>query len=499
MKFIRRLPGVCAPLLLCCSLLAQSSDLALKSHRAKELLEAGKAEEAIPIYRELVQALPNNPGLIMNLGLALDMAGHKRQAVREFERVLKLDPRHVPALLLLGTDYVELGEPAKAVDPLQKVLKAQPNNLDAQEVLGEALLSLDRFEEAGRRFRNLAQQEAGNPKVWYGLGISYERLAQRNFEELEKVALGSAYWLELVAESRLKLTQYFSAFYFYRQALSKMPSMRRVHASLAEVYRKTNHPDWAATEDEKERAMPPPDCRVQKLECDFQAGRYLELVTESQGVRTPESHYWRTRAFNQLALESFSRLGQLPPSAEMHELIAKMESDRRQYVESARNWREALKFSPGNLHLQEGLAIALYHSGDLPGAQGMFEDLLRHEPESATLNYMLGDTLLNSQKPQEAVPYLERALALEPGLLGAHASLARAYLALGGAEKAIPHLQAALPIDEDGSLHYQLGRAYQTRGELAKAREMIKQYQEIHNTQEAENKTVEKEVEIIPP
>jgi predicted Zn-dependent protease len=183
----------------------------------------------------------------------------------------------------------------------------------------------------------------------------------------------------------------------------------------------------------------------------------------------------------------------------MHELIAKMESNRRQYVESAREWREALKLSPGNPSLQEGLAVALYQAGDLQGARAMFEDLLKRQPESAELNYMLGDTLLNSQKPQEAVPYLNKAVTLVPGLLAAHGSLARAYLALGEAEKAVPYLKAALPTDEDGSLHYQLGRAYQARGELALAREMLKKYQEIHNAQEVENKMVEKEVEITPP
>ena len=470
-----------------------------KSRHAKELMAAGKAEEAIPIYRDLVRALPNNPGLMMNLGLALDMAGRKREAVREYGRVLKLDPQHVPALLLLGTAYVELGEPAKAVPPLEKVLRAQPGNLDAQEVLGEALLSLGQLEEAAKHFQSLAQRDAGNPRAWYGLGFSYERLAQRNFEELEKVALASAYWLVLVAESRLKVTQYYSAFFFYRQALAKKPSMRGVHAGLAEVYRKTSHADWAAIEEEKERGMPPPDCRAQTLECAFQEGRYLELVALSEGLKTPESYYWRTRAFNQLALESFSRLGRLPPSAEMHELMAKIESSRRQYVESVREWREALRLSPGQAHLQEGLAIAMYQSGNLQGARTLFEDLLQREPESAELNYMLGDTLLNSQKPQEAIPYLKKAVTLEPGLLGAHSSLARAYLALGEAAKAVPHLKAALPTDEDGSLHYQLGRAYQARGELALAREMLKKYQEIHTTQEAENKAVEKEVEITPP
>jgi predicted Zn-dependent protease len=476
----------------------QDDVLIAKSRRAKELMAAGKAEEAIPIYRDLVRTLPNNPGLRMNLGLALDMAGRKPEAVREYEAVLKFDPHSVPALLFLGTAYVELGEPAKAIEPLEKVVGAQPDNLDAQEVLSEALLSLGRLEQAAKRFQILAQQDAGNPKVWYGLGLSYERLAQRDFEELEEVALGSAYWLVLVAESRLKVTQYYSAFYFYRQALAKMPSMRGVHGGLAEVYRKTSHADWAAIEEEKERAMPPPDCNVQKLECEFQTGRYLDVVA-SPDARTAEAYYWRTRAYNQLALEAFSGLGQLSPSAEMHELIAKMESSRRQYVESVREWREALKLSPGNPHLQEGLAVALYQSRDLQGARALFEDLLKREPDSAELNYMLGDTLLNSQKPQDAIPYLNKAVTLDPQLLAAHSSLARSYLALGEAEKAVPHLKAALPIDEDGSLHYQLGRAYQARGELALAREMLKKYQEIHNAQEAANKTVEKEVEITPP
>jgi predicted Zn-dependent protease len=498
MVLCRTLLRALAFLLLSGSLLAQAPDLARKSHHAKELLEAGKAEEAIPIYRELAHALPNNPGLMMNLGLALDMAGHKREAAQQYESVLKVDPHHLPALLLLGTAYVELEEPAKAVRPLEEVLRAQPDNSDAREVIGEALFALGRPEEAAKHFRVLAAG-GGSAKVWYGLGLCYERLAQSNFEELEKVALGSPYWLELVAESRLKLNQYNGAFFFYRQALEKMPSLRGVHAALADIYTRTNHPDWAAVEEEREHAMPPPDCGTQKLECDFRQGMYLALVASSGDLKTPEAYYWRTRAFNQLALDSFSRLGRLPPSAEMHELMAKIESSRRQYVESARHWQEALKLSPGQPHLQEGLAIALYQSGDLQGARAIFEDLLKRQPDSAGLNYMMGDTLLNAQKPQEAVAYLKKAVTLMPGLVAAHGSLARAYLALGEADEAIPHLKAALPIDTDGSLHYQLGRAYQAHGEMELAREMLRKYREIHQAQEAENKAVEKEVEITAP
>ena len=40
-----------------------------------------------------------------------------------------------------------------------------------------------------------------------------------------------------------------------------------------------------------------------------------------------------------------------------------------------------------------------------------------------------------------------------------------AYLELGQPQLAIPHLKAALPIDDDGNLHCLLARAYQTSGQ----------------------------------
>src|SRR5437764_15189547 len=97
----------------------QTDDLTLKSKVGKDLMAAGKFEEAIPIYRELVKELPDNPGPVMNLGMALHMAGYEEEAVREFQEVLKLEPGHLPARLFLGAAYLALREPNKAVEPLQ--------------------------------------------------------------------------------------------------------------------------------------------------------------------------------------------------------------------------------------------------------------------------------------------------------------------------------------------------------------------------------------------
>jgi len=475
----------------------QSEALAEKAQRAKEFMAAGRAAEAIPIYSELVRSVPNNPGLILNLGLALDMSGKKREAIEQYEAVLKLDANSFPALLLMGTAYMDLGEPPKALAPLQRAVKLQPGNSDAQAMLAEAELGLNHFAEATRIFQDLSAADPSNAKVWYGLGSSYEGLAQNSFDALAELAHGSAYWLDLVAESRLETKQTYSAFYFYRQALEKMPSLRGAHAAIAEIYQQTGHADWAATEQAKEAQLPPLDCNAQKLECAYRAGDLREIVAND--AKTPEALYWKTRACNRLALEAYSHLAQLPPSGESYELRARIDSKRRQYAEAAKELREARKLSPANPHLKRELAIALYRSGSLEEAQGLFQELLQLDRDSTVLNYFLGDTLLNSQKPQEAIGYLQKVVTHDVQFLAAQKSLGLAYLQLGEPDKAIPHLQAALPADEDGTLHYQLGRAYQSHGDRELAREMFRKYQEAQQKHQQENQAVEKEVSITPP
>src|SRR5208282_278552 len=328
-----------AILLLVCPIWAQQ-DLAEKAQAAKQLMGAGHPGEAVPIYRELVRAMPDNPGLVLNLGLALDMSGDKRGAICEYQAVLKLDPQSFPARLLMGTAYLDLGQPSNAIGPLEEAVKLEPGNPGAQATLADAELALERFGKAVSRFEQLSRQDPSNPKVWYGLGACYEGLAQKSFNELTDVAANSAYWLYLVAESRHANKQTYSAFYFYRQAMAKAPSLRGVHAALAEIYKETDHADWAAVEEQKEKNLSPRDCVAEKLECDFQAGNFLAVV--GQEGKDPKTLYWRTRAYNRLALSAYEQLGTLPPSSETYELRARIEVKRRQYAQAAKDWRQAL-------------------------------------------------------------------------------------------------------------------------------------------------------------
>src|SRR5713226_8746902 len=117
---------------------AQTGDPAAKSRRAKELMAAGKFDEAIPLYRDLTRMLPNSPGPIMNLGLGLHMAGHERESVSQCQAALPLAPTHLPAPLFFAAAYIGLKQPAKAIEPLKEVVRPQPDNKEARLLLGEA-------------------------------------------------------------------------------------------------------------------------------------------------------------------------------------------------------------------------------------------------------------------------------------------------------------------------------------------------------------------------
>ncbi|MDP9339287.1 MAG: tetratricopeptide repeat protein [Acidobacteriota bacterium] len=476
-----------APTLLLCllaipvrqSVFAQPDDLALKSQQAKNLMAEGKFADAIPLYVELNQALPNNPGLMLNLGMALHMAGQEQKAVAQLEVTAKLDPTLEPAWLFLGAARLQMHKAPAAVDALKTALRLQPDNRGALEMLAGALLSLDRSMEAAEQYSKLTILEPESSKAWHGLGQSYESLSARAFDRLQKTAPESGYLLALLADARLREQQLSSAYYLYRRALEKMPAMRGLHESVAEIYRQTAHPDWADAEAKKERELLQPDCRSQLLECDFQAGRYTVVVASTEGARTAESYYWRTRAYNELALQAFSRLGQLPPSAEQHELKARIYDDQKRYSEAAGEWREALKLSPGDPQAEKQLAISLKFSQDYGGALPLFQDILRRQPGSAELNFLTGDTLLDLHRADEAIPFLRRSVLHDPKMIMAHKSLARAYLATGKSAEAVPHLKLALPTDADGSLHYQLAKAYEETGRAALSKSMLEEYQKI--------------------
>jgi predicted Zn-dependent protease len=473
------------------------TDLAATATRAREAMQAQRYDDAVALYEQLVRSAPNTPGLRLNLGIALHSAGRYERAATQLQRAVSQQPDLTPAWLMLGLTRLKLGDAAGATGPLERVVKAEPNNTVARLELADAHLELGRFLEAAREFEALTALDSRLPKAWLGLGRSYTLLARAAFDQLEREAPDSAYRAALLARSRASQQQYRSAFRLYRQALQENPGLRGVHSALAEIYRATGHPDWAAEEDRREGMLPPLNCAQEPHACDFLGRRYSALL-ERAAATTPQALYWRSLASSELALAAVGRLEGLPASPESYALRAKAYRIRGLHDLSIKEWQLALQQSPGDRRLRRELADSHWLNQDYEVARPLLEELLQETPDSAALNYELGDTLLNLQRPEEAIPSLTKALAREPGRRAARVALARAYARTGQWDRAIPHLEATIGADQDGSLHLLLARGYAATGREQESAPLITRAQEL-STAAAERREQTNQDDVIAP
>ena len=166
----------------------------------------------MPIYQHLVDAYPSNADLLLNLSIAEFSAGQYRPAANHAQAALNLRPDLSAANLFLGASHLKLGEPGAALKPLRNATEAAPADLNARLLLAECLLGAKQLEEALTAYRALAEAAPGNARVWYGLGQTYDALAEASASALQAAAPDSSYWLVLEGDSFARQRRFGSAF-----------------------------------------------------------------------------------------------------------------------------------------------------------------------------------------------------------------------------------------------------------------------------------------------
>lgn len=106
--------------------------------------------------------------------------------------------------------------------------------------------------------------------------------------------------------------------------------------------------------------------------------------------------------------------------------------------------RGASERAPGWSTMSYSLAIALWRTGDLAGAEAAARLSLAAQGDRADASHLLGAILLEAGGAAEAVPHLERAAAAAPWIPAIRLDLGRAYRAVGRSAEACAAWRAAL-------------------------------------------------------
>lgn len=433
------------------------------SFRAEQLLAESYAVSSnwptgIIHFQNALKTSPGALGLHVELGELLLHAGKLKSAAREFEEELRLDPHNLRAIVRRGEVEFIAGDLDAALHDWAQA--SETDSVRAEQVLG--------IRETG--FGDAAFEQL--PEPW-------QQEIERRAPQLQQLK---------TSEARLAL-----GFLASQRGETSLIASEEAPASSQGSQPRASSP---CSEAEVQQALQAgrlsqakscvvllaqgassPILRLKVARALFDDGDYEATIRvleafPNAGVHAPEIFYWRARSYEKLATEAYLRLYQADPNSyRVHQLVADLNETKGEDGKAIEEYRAAIALKPSVSNVHYSLGHVLWKDLKLNDAREQFEAELALNPRHAGALIELGDTYLLEHQPDKALPYLTRALAMDPDNLDLHRDLGTAYSELGDYRKAAAEFKIALPNDHDGSVHYKLARVYTSLGEKEKAKQ----------------------------
>jgi uncharacterized protein (TIGR02466 family) len=137
----------------------KAREAAARLRHALKLHQAGRLQEAISAYRQILAADPGSVQARTYCGAALLDRQRTGEAVQMLQAALLMDPKNVDALCYLGNAQQETGRLAAAEKSYRRALAIRPDFARAHNNLGVLLKKLGRKDDAAASFRRAAEIE----------------------------------------------------------------------------------------------------------------------------------------------------------------------------------------------------------------------------------------------------------------------------------------------------------------------------------------------------
>ena len=206
--------------------------------QAITLQQQGRIEEAVALFRALLQADPANGPAWYSLGLVALNGGERAAALRLCEQGVAHAAGFAPLHHLHGTVLQALGRNDEALHSYDAALALQPDFVDVLLNSGALLRSLHRHHEALERFNRILQTDPDHPAALGNCGILLTEFKQGPraialFERLLQVKPDYDYGLGLLFYERLHLCDWTDFEALQERIVQGVREGRRVCKSLA--------------------------------------------------------------------------------------------------------------------------------------------------------------------------------------------------------------------------------------------------------------------------
>jgi tetratricopeptide (TPR) repeat protein len=354
---------------------------------AVALHEAGRLDEAQPLYLRFLDEEPSNPTALQLLGLLHSQRGELGAAIDYMRTSLALFPEQAEVANNLGNALSRNGQNDEAIAAYAEAVRIQPRYRDAWRNLGLTQLSAKRYEDAERSLRRCLELDPADAAAWLALGNVYKRSGQP-------------------AE----------AIPCYEKALELRPDYAEAHHNIGVCRRLLSEPEAA-----------------------------LEAYAKAQklGLDRAELHHNVASALVDLgrigeAIEEFrAAVRRNPLDVASHRYLNSLLWQEERLDEYLESYRQALREHPRAVELYLAYAVALCQQERFQEAERALLDALGRNRESSELVSLLAYALENQGRWDEALK-VHAAVVNMPGSVPDHRiSYARALLACGRPEQAL--------------------------------------------------------------
>ncbi|NLV32181.1 MAG: tetratricopeptide repeat protein [Acidobacteria bacterium] len=432
---------------------------------AKHYEETGEPEKALEYLNRALEAEPESPEALMQLGSLYSRIGENRKAAEAFQALLELTGHNPEVTRSLAESLFNDGDYAETIRLLEDLGEKTPLDRESRLLLGRARLESGARADAIPTFRALLDAVPGDTEARFYLGRalaetgSYEE-AVRHFSDLVRASEGN----EQESANRT----------LFRQNLAALYIELGEHDKAIELYRKM------AGED--------PRARIQLLNAYRTARRFDEALQLGRRLLDEDPDNVQAGILHALtlgeagksaeAVEALNRmLESHPENLDIVVNLSQLHLQSRRFDEAERVLVRAESRNPEADERLKFQRAAVYERGkDYDRAESLFKELLDRNPENAMvlnyLGYMLAD---RGVRLEEAVGYVRKALAIEPNNGAYLDSLGWAFFKLDDLEQAEKYLlEAKRMVQNDPTIDEHLGDLYHRTGDLDKARDFYR-------------------------
>lgn len=423
--------------------------------------QAGRLDDAMKIYQQLLAAQPHHADALHLSGLARHQKGDYAGAVQLLNRAIAVSPSVPGFHCNLGEVHRANGQLDKAVHALQTAIRLDPKYAEAYSNLGLALSAQGKYDEAIAQFERALQLLPKFAMAENNLGNTYRLKGDR-----ERALAHFRKAVELgpnLAQARSNLGQFLvendqadEALVHCQEAVRLAPQMPEAHNNLGNVLRELGKIDEAKRSYQEALRLEP------NIGMTF---NNMGQALQEEG-NLVEARKWYEQA-----------LLREPTLARFHcNLASAWEADDN-HAEARARYEVALRFEPNSAEAHAGLASLDHDDGQIKDALGHIQEAIRLKPDLASAHCLNGTLLEELGKLDEAQASFRAALQRSPRHAAAYSQLATMLKSrLSDEDRAAMEKLLAESAEfpqRRTALHYGLAQVYDSRGEYERAGEHL--------------------------